>query len=76
MNNSWKKALSVGALSTIAFSTYGFAGELPGEGVTVQPVQSTVAEETFQTLIVNRALEALGYDVQPKKWITTSVTPR
>ncbi len=58
MNNSWK-ALSVGALSTIAFSTYGFA-ELPGEGVTVQPVQSTVAEETFQTLIVNRALEALG----------------
>ncbi|MDW2105029.1 proline/glycine betaine ABC transporter substrate-binding protein ProX, partial [Vibrio sp. 1580] len=56
MNNSWKKALSVGALSTIAFSTYGFAGELPGAGVTVQPVQSTVAEETFQTLIVNRAL--------------------
>ncbi len=40
MNNSWKKALSVGALSAIAFSTYGFAGELPGEGVAVQPVQS------------------------------------
>lgn len=43
MNNSWKKALSVGALSAIAFSTYGIAGELPGAGVAVQPVQSTVA---------------------------------
>ncbi|MDW2035234.1 glycine betaine/L-proline ABC transporter substrate-binding protein ProX, partial [Vibrio sp. 665] len=73
MNNSWKKALSVGALSAIAFSTYGFAGELPGEGVTVQPVQSTVAEETFQTLIVNRALEALGYDVQPTKEVDYNV---
>ncbi|EHJ9994655.1 glycine betaine/L-proline ABC transporter substrate-binding protein ProX [Vibrio parahaemolyticus] len=73
MNNSWKKALSVGALSAIAFSTYGIAGELPGEGVTVQPVQSTVAEETFQTLIVNRALEALGYDVQPTKEVDYNV---
>lgn len=73
MNNSWKKALSVGALSAIAFSTYGIAGELPGAGVAVQPVQSTVAEETFQTLIVNRALEALGYDVQPTKEVDYNV---
>ncbi|MDF5479580.1 proline/glycine betaine ABC transporter substrate-binding protein ProX, partial [Vibrio parahaemolyticus] len=73
MNNSWKKALSVGALSTIAFSTYGVASELPGEGVTVQPVQSTVAEETFQTLIVNRALEELGYDVKPTKEVDYNV---
>lgn len=29
------------------------------------PVQSTITEETFQTLIVNKALEELGYDVQP-----------
>ena len=36
---------------------------LPGEGVKVVPVQSTIAEETFQTIIVNKALVALGYDV-------------
>ncbi|WP_245879890.1 glycine betaine/L-proline ABC transporter substrate-binding protein ProX [Vibrio gangliei] len=41
------------------------ADTLPGEGVTVQPVQSTIAEETFQTLLVNKALEKLGYDVKP-----------
>lgn len=29
----------------------------------VIPYQSTITEETFQTEIVNRALEALGYDV-------------
>ena len=36
----------------------------PGEGVEVIPVQSTVAEETFQTLLVVEALKALDYDVQ------------
>ncbi|OBU12259.1 glycine betaine/L-proline ABC transporter substrate-binding protein ProX [Morganella psychrotolerans] len=37
----------------------------PGKGIKVLPVQSTITEETFQTLIVNKALEELGYDVQP-----------
>ncbi|KOO10132.1 glycine/betaine ABC transporter substrate-binding protein, partial [Vibrio xuii] len=64
MINSWKKAFTLGAVSTLALSSNVWAEKLPGEGVTVQPVQSTVAEETFQTLIVNRALEELGYDVQ------------
>lgn len=40
------------------------AADLPGKGVAVQPVQSTVAEETFQTLLVSRALAALGYEVK------------
>ena len=43
--------------------------ELPGKGVTVQPLQSSIAEETFQTLLVVRALDKLGYDVQPIKEI-------
>ncbi len=73
MINSWKKAFTVGAVSTLALSSNVWAEKLPGEGVTVQPVQSTVAEETFQTLIVNRALEELGYDVQPTKEVDYNV---
>ncbi|MGR5244418.1 glycine betaine/L-proline ABC transporter substrate-binding protein ProX [Vibrio alfacsensis] len=73
MTNSWKKALSVGALTTITFSSQAFANELPGKGISVQPLQSTVAEETFQTLIVNRALEALGYDVKSTKEVDYNV---
>ena len=64
MNNSWKSKLAVSIVSTLAVSTNVWAAGLPGEGVSVQPVQSSVAEETFQTLIVNRALEELGYDVK------------
>jgi glycine betaine/proline transport system substrate-binding protein len=73
MTNSWKKALSVGALTTMTFSSQALANELPGKGVSVQPLQSTVAEETFQTLIVNRALETLGYDVKPTKEVDYNV---
>lgn len=73
MTNSWKKALTTGTLATMAFSTQALANDLPGKGISVQPVQSTVAEETFQTLIVNRALEALGYDVQPTKEVDYNV---
>ena len=40
------------------------ATDLPGKGVTVQPIKSSVAEELFQTLLVSRALEKLGYTVK------------
>ncbi|HYD76045.1 glycine betaine/L-proline ABC transporter substrate-binding protein ProX [Ramlibacter sp.] len=43
------------------------AGKLPGEGIQVQPVKSSLAEETFQTLLVSRALKKLGYEVAPIK---------
>lgn len=26
-----------------------FAADLPGKGITVQPIQSTISEESFQT---------------------------
>lgn len=38
-----------------------------GTGIKVQPIQSTIAEETFQTLIVSEALKALGYEVAKPK---------
>lgn len=43
------------------------ADALPGAGVKVQGLKSSLAEETFQTLLVNRALAKLGYDVQAIK---------
>ncbi|MDJ1172979.1 glycine betaine/L-proline ABC transporter substrate-binding protein ProX [Roseofilum capinflatum] len=36
--------------------------ELPGAGVTVRSVHSSLLEERFQTEIVNQALEELGYE--------------
>ena len=43
------------------------AADLPGKGVKVLPLQSNLVEETFQTMLVTRALEKLGYDVGPIK---------
>jgi glycine betaine/proline transport system substrate-binding protein len=39
------------------------AEEMPGEGVTVRPVVGLIAEEYFQSRIIFRALEDLGYEV-------------
>ena len=43
------------------------AADLPGKGIKVLPLQSNLVEETFQTMLVTRALEKLGYDVSPIK---------
>ena len=59
---------SIGVLGLAALLTAGStlqAAEMPGKGVTVQPIKSSIAEETFQTLLVVKALERLGYDVKP-----------
>jgi len=53
----------------LGFSGISSAAALPGEGVEVQPLKSSIAEETFQTLLVMRGLERLGYDVKPIKEI-------
>lgn len=45
------------------------AGDLPGKGIVVKPLKSSIAEETFQTLLVMRALEKLGYTVESIKEI-------
>ena len=57
-----KTALIAAAFTTLAVTQVS-AADLPGKGITVKPVQSTISEETFQTLLVSRALEKLGYTV-------------
>mgnify|MGYP000031057443 CR=1 FL=1 len=58
-------------MATAAFATLiatsAFAADLPGKGITVQPIQSTISEESFQTQLVARALEKLGYTVNNKQ---------
>ena len=59
--------LATGLLSLGLAATTATAADLPGKGIKVQALKSSLAEETFQTLLVNRALTKLGYDVQPIK---------
>ncbi|KLV04659.1 glycine/betaine ABC transporter substrate-binding protein [Photobacterium aquae] len=73
MPNSWKTNFVTAAAVSAALSGAAWAQALPGKDITVQPVQSTVAEETFQTLIVNKAMEALGYNVKPTKEVDYNV---
>ena len=60
-------------LLTAAALAFGLAGSavaaesMPGKGIEVQPLKSSIAEETFQTQLVMKALEKLGYDVKPIK---------
>lgn len=61
------------ALTTALAVQASSAADLPGKGVKVQPLQSTISEETFQTLLVNKALEKLGYDVQPTREVDYNV---
>lgn len=64
------KHLSLSAAMALTLSTAVHAADkLPGEGIKVQPLKSSIAEETFQTVLVDKALEKLGYDVQPIKEI-------
>jgi glycine betaine/proline transport system substrate-binding protein len=57
----------IAAALTASFGLSAQAADLPGKGVKVLPLQSSLAEETFQTILVTRALKKLGYDVQPIK---------
>ncbi|QGZ38284.1 glycine betaine/proline transport system substrate-binding protein [Pseudoduganella flava] len=65
----WISALALAALAlttSFAMAQTPDAG-LPGKGIKVQALQSPIAEETFQTMLVERALEKLGYETQPIK---------
>lgn len=65
----WLSALALAALAlttSLAMAQTPDAS-LPGKGIKVQALQSSIAEETFQTMLVDRALEALGYQPQPIK---------
>ena len=64
-----KPILKIAAAATGALLIAGtaVAADMPGKGVTVQPLKSSIAEETFQTVLVMKALEELGYTVEPIK---------
>ena len=61
------RTLLATALLTLGLGAH--AADLPGKGIKVLPLQSNLVEETFQTMLVTRALEKLGYDVSPIKEI-------
>ena len=62
---TFARALLATGLLALGLSGPGAAQDLPGKGITVQPIKSSVAEELFQSLLVSRALEKLGYTVKP-----------
>lgn len=67
MNQMFKPS-KIGRLAASAAIAALLAGpamaqDMPGEGIEVIPLQSSIAEERFQTLLVSKALEELGYDV-------------
>ena len=71
MTREWMtRAVTAGVLAGgLAFAGSAFAADQPGQGVEVQPIKSSIAEEAFQTLLVMKALEELGYDVKEIKEI-------
>ena len=58
-----RKFILTSVAMTLFTSVSSYAAPLPGQGKVVKPIQSTITEETFQTLLVSRALEKLGYTV-------------
>jgi glycine betaine/proline transport system substrate-binding protein len=65
-STGWR-ALAAAAGLSVALTGAAAAQNMPGEGVSVVPLKSSIAEETFQTLLVMKALEELGYDVEEIK---------
>lgn len=65
MNKSTRNVITAVASTLALTCSQAYANEKPGQGIKVFPLKSSVTEETFQTLIVIKALEELGYDVQP-----------
>jgi glycine betaine/proline transport system substrate-binding protein len=52
-------------ITTALGASLSLADTQPGKGVAVQPGQDNIDGENFQTIIVMKALEQLGYDVKP-----------
>ena len=62
------RTLVAGALLALGLTAQAASNDkLPGKGVTVQALKSSLAEEAFQTLLVSKGLEKLGYTVLPMK---------
>lgn len=68
-----RKTSLILSLSLFAASPLAMATDLPGKGIDVLPVQSTLPEESFQTELINRALTALGYNVKTTEEVDYNV---
>lgn len=58
-----KKLILCAAVSALALSTSAFAEDMPGKGVSVEPIKGSPANAWFQHMVVQLGLEALGYEV-------------
>ncbi|MEM9221190.1 MAG: glycine betaine/L-proline ABC transporter substrate-binding protein ProX [Pseudomonadota bacterium] len=59
----FRTQLVAAVLATTMLSGPALANDKPGEGITVQPVIGLIAEEYFQSRLLFKALEDLGYEV-------------
>ncbi|MEM1428391.1 MAG: glycine betaine/L-proline ABC transporter substrate-binding protein ProX [Pseudomonadota bacterium] len=59
----YKAAIAAAALGA-AIASVASADELPGEGVTVNPIKGSPANAWFQHMVVQLGLEALGYEIE------------
>ncbi len=62
-------AITLGAALMFSGAASAADAKMPGKGISVQPIKSSIAEETFQTELVMKALSDLGFEVQPIKEI-------
>lgn len=69
MTTTLKTAAVAAAMMFSGATIAATAAAMPGKGTTVQPIKSSIAEETFQTELVMQALMDLGFDVQGIKEI-------
>lgn len=62
-------AITLGGALMFSGAASAADAKMPGKGISVQPIKSSIAEETFQTELVMKALSDLGFEVQPIKEI-------
>ncbi|WP_312307308.1 glycine betaine/L-proline ABC transporter substrate-binding protein ProX, partial [Pulveribacter sp.] len=60
-------AIAALSLTALAAPAAHAVDTQPGQGVKVVVLKSSLAEESFQTVLVMKALQQLGYDVAPYK---------
>ena len=56
-------ALVGAAVLCLASSTANADGKLVGEGIKLRPIESTRPEEKFQSMVIYRGLQRLGYEI-------------
>jgi len=59
----FRSTLTAALAASTFLGTAALAQDMPGDGTTVRPVVGLIAEEYFQSRILFRALEDLGYEV-------------